>query len=48
MKKIQKFYNLKLKATCSINNLSNQFARTTLCVYVLSIILLNSLLCIIN
>jgi hypothetical protein len=46
--KTQKFWSLELNTSCTNNNLSNQFTYTTLCVYILSIILLNSLLCISN
>jgi hypothetical protein len=45
--KIQKLWSLKLKTSYSIN-MSNQFTHTILCDYVLSIILLSSLLCISN
>jgi hypothetical protein len=43
-----KVLSLKVKTSCTTNNLSNQFTHTTLYVYVLSIILLISLLCISN
>jgi hypothetical protein len=33
----------RTKTSCTTNNLSNQFTHTTLCIYVLSIILLSSL-----
>jgi hypothetical protein len=46
--KIKKFQSLKLKTSYTINNLSNQITHRILCAYILSIIILSSLLSISN